>query len=239
MKIRFRGQEADSLFRTAREILKARDDLPDIRASGKRGAPVVRRTPEDDPGVVKLIDSLGDEPIQQRCGGHTLAGSARREASPGGIANPERRACGHGVLPCPQKSIPQCSARELQRPIGKLPRPSGSEDGPGTGSLPAMERLVSEPGPAGTSRSARWPLLPRGYRASAGRRGAAPRPPAGASSPSVRAAGRSCRGCRRRPSRGTPGPRARADTPRRPGGAGAPRRPGGRARSAEPGWTPG
>ena len=88
------------MFLTAREILKARDDLPDIRASGKRSAPVMRRASEDDPGVVKLIDALNDELIKQRCRGHALAGSARREASPGGIANPERCACGHGDLPC-------------------------------------------------------------------------------------------------------------------------------------------
>ena len=87
------------MFRTAREFLKARDDLPDIRASGKRSAPVVRRTSEDDPGVVKLIDALDNQLIKQRCGGHTLAGSMRRKASPGGIANPERCACGHGDLP--------------------------------------------------------------------------------------------------------------------------------------------
>ena len=35
--------------------------------------------------------------------------------------------------------------------------------------------LVSGPGPAGTSRFARWPRLPRGCRAGAGRRGAGPR----------------------------------------------------------------
>ena len=87
------------MFLTTGEFLKARDYLPDIRASGKRSAPVVRRTSEDDPGVVKLIDSLSNELIKQGCGGHALAGGARREASPGGIANPERCACSHDDLP--------------------------------------------------------------------------------------------------------------------------------------------
>ena len=74
-----------------------------IRASGKRSAPVVRRASKDDPGVVKLIDTLNDELIKQRRGRHARAGSARREASPGDIANPERCACGHGDLPCPSR----------------------------------------------------------------------------------------------------------------------------------------
>jgi hypothetical protein len=89
VEIRFRGQEADSLFLAALKLLKARDDLPDVWASGKRSPPVVRRTSESDPWVVKLIDALNDELIKKRCDGHASAGGARREASPGRIADPE------------------------------------------------------------------------------------------------------------------------------------------------------
>ncbi len=45
--------------------------------------------------------------------------------------------------------------------------------------LPVVGRPVSEPGPAGISRFARWPRPPRGCRARAGKRGAGPRRPPG------------------------------------------------------------
>ncbi len=74
MQIRLGGQEADPLFLAAVQFLEARDDFPDVRAGRERGAPVVRGAPEDDPGVVELVDSLDDELIQQRSDGHALAG---------------------------------------------------------------------------------------------------------------------------------------------------------------------
>ena len=50
VKFRFAAQQANSLFFGAVEFLQARNDLPDVRASGKRGTPVVRGPPEHDPG---------------------------------------------------------------------------------------------------------------------------------------------------------------------------------------------
>jgi hypothetical protein len=46
----------------------------------------VRRTPEDDPGVVELVGFLDDELIQQRGRGYALAGGALGQASPGCVA---------------------------------------------------------------------------------------------------------------------------------------------------------
>ncbi len=61
------------LLLAAVQFLKACGDLPDVRASGKCGAPVVRWAPEDDPWVVELVDALNDELIKQRGGGHAFA----------------------------------------------------------------------------------------------------------------------------------------------------------------------
>ena len=69
MQVRLSRQEADSLFFATVQFLQARDDFPDVRAGRERGAPVVRRAPEDDPGIVELVDPLDDELIQQRIGG--------------------------------------------------------------------------------------------------------------------------------------------------------------------------
>ena len=101
VQIRLSGQQADSLFLATVQLLQAPDDFPHVRARGKRGAPVVRRAPEDDPGVIELVSPLDDELIQQRGSGHALIGGTRCQASPGGVADPERGACGHGYLPIP------------------------------------------------------------------------------------------------------------------------------------------
>jgi len=73
MQIRLSAQQADSLLLAAIEFLKACDDLPDIRTSGKCGAPIVRRASEDDSWVVELIDALNNELVKQCSGGHALA----------------------------------------------------------------------------------------------------------------------------------------------------------------------
>ena len=69
------------MFLTTVQFLQTRDDLPDVRSGGERGTPVMRRTPENDAGVVELVDPLDDELIQQRGGGHALAGGTRSDGS--------------------------------------------------------------------------------------------------------------------------------------------------------------
>jgi hypothetical protein len=67
------GQQADPLLLATVQLLKACNNLPDVRASGKCGTPVVRWAPEDDPWVVELVDALHDELVKQCGGSHTLA----------------------------------------------------------------------------------------------------------------------------------------------------------------------
>jgi hypothetical protein len=76
MQIRLGGQEIDPLLFAALQFLKARDDLPHIRAGGKSCPAVMGRAPEDDPRIVELVYSLDDELVQQRCGGRALASGA-------------------------------------------------------------------------------------------------------------------------------------------------------------------
>jgi len=76
MQIRLGGQETDPLLLAALQFLKARDDLPHIRAGGESRPAVMGRAPEDDPRIVELVGSLDDELIQQRCGGRALASGA-------------------------------------------------------------------------------------------------------------------------------------------------------------------
>ncbi len=57
MQIRLGAQQPNLLLLSAVEFLKACDDLPDVRAGGECGAPVVRWAPEDDSWVVELIDT--------------------------------------------------------------------------------------------------------------------------------------------------------------------------------------
>jgi hypothetical protein len=73
MQIRLGGQDTDPSLLAALQFLKARDDLPHIRACGKSRPAVMSRAPEDDPRIVELVDSLDDELIQQRRGGRALA----------------------------------------------------------------------------------------------------------------------------------------------------------------------
>jgi len=73
MQIRLGGQETNPPLLAALQLLKARDDLPHIWAGGKSRTAVMGRAPEDDPRIVKLVNSLDDELIQQRCGGRALA----------------------------------------------------------------------------------------------------------------------------------------------------------------------
>jgi hypothetical protein len=73
MQIRLGAKQAYSLLLAAVQLLKARDDLPDVRASGESGAPIVCWAPEDDPWVVDLVDALNNELVKQGGGGHALA----------------------------------------------------------------------------------------------------------------------------------------------------------------------
>ena len=77
------------------------------------------------------------------------------------VLRPNKPFCGRTVLPRTVKIVVVCA-------------PAAP-----TGWPAALGCLVSEPGPAGTSRSARWPRLPRGCRACSGRHGAGPRRSAG------------------------------------------------------------
>jgi hypothetical protein len=75
VKFRLAAQQTNSLFLGAVKFLQARDDFPDVWASGKCSTPIVRRTTEHDPGVVELIGALNNKLIKQRSGGHPLTGS--------------------------------------------------------------------------------------------------------------------------------------------------------------------
>ena len=72
MQIRFGAEQGDPLLLAAVKFLKACDDLPDVRASGKCGTPVVRWAAEDDSWVVELVYALDDELAKQRGCGHAL-----------------------------------------------------------------------------------------------------------------------------------------------------------------------
>jgi hypothetical protein len=50
MQIRLGAQQADPLLLAAVEFLKAADDLPDVRASGECGTPIIRT-----PDIVRRI----------------------------------------------------------------------------------------------------------------------------------------------------------------------------------------
>ena len=73
MQIRFGAEQGDPLLLAAVEFLQAGDDLPDVRASGKCGAPIMRGAAEDDLWVVELVYAFHDELAKQRGGGHALA----------------------------------------------------------------------------------------------------------------------------------------------------------------------
>jgi hypothetical protein len=87
MQIRLGAQQADPLFLAAVKFLKACHDLPDVRASGERGTPVVRWATEDDPWVVELFDALGNELAKKSGCGHALVRGPGCQPGSGGIAN--------------------------------------------------------------------------------------------------------------------------------------------------------
>ncbi len=87
MQIRFGAELADALLLGAGEFLKACDDLPNIGASGERGAPIVGWTAENNARVIKLVDALNYELIQQRGGARSLASGTRRQAALGSVAD--------------------------------------------------------------------------------------------------------------------------------------------------------
>jgi hypothetical protein len=64
VEVRFGTQHADALLLGTVQLLQPGNDLPDIRTGGKRRAPIVNRTPENNTRIVELINSLDNEPTE-------------------------------------------------------------------------------------------------------------------------------------------------------------------------------
>jgi len=67
-----RSQGRDALLLAALELPQPRHDLPDIRSASKRSTTVMPRTPVHDPRVLKRVDPLDDQSLEQCCGAHTF-----------------------------------------------------------------------------------------------------------------------------------------------------------------------